>query len=116
MTVIKLTEDEIRMIQTDVKKQLILPLSQVRDLKAGDDVHFWTAKKVRFSKKPIIDKYHGKAEALIVRVAKWGDIKHDDREARLAGFNNAADMRQYIGKRYSWLKDETDMKLVRCRW
>lgn len=116
MVVIKLYEDEVSRMQADFR-QLIRLREECSALVKDETIDLYTTKKVHFSQTPMIDKHWGTYEALIIREAKWKDVKYNEREAHLGGFENAIQMRQCLEKRYgSRLQDDTEIRIIRHRW
>ena len=117
MVVIKLYEDEVdRMLNEDFR-QLIRLREECSALVKDEIIDLYTTKKVHFSQTPMIDKHCGTFEALIIREAKWKDVKNNEREAHVGGFENAIQMKQCLQKRYgSKLQEDTEIRIIRYRW
>jgi len=117
LAIIKIYEDEVNKILNENFRQLFRLREESSDLLKGEMIDLYATKKVHFSQKPIIDKHWGTYKAHIIREAKWKDVKDDEREAHLGGFENAVQMRQNLEKRYgSKLQDNTEIRIIRHRW
>jgi len=117
LVVIKLFEDEVTRMLNQNFRQLIRLFGESSNLAKGNIIDLYSTKKVHFSKEPIIDTHYGTYRVHILRDAKWKDIKNNEREAHLGGFETAAEMRQFLEKRYgSKLQDDTEIRIIRYKW
>lgn len=117
MPIVKLRDDELidhgGVMKLIDRHQVIRFAEEYSHLEKGDIVHFWSTKKLRYAKRPLLDKYFGKGTILSSRVAKWKDIKADDRIARRERFENSAEMRKSFEKRYGKkLHGHSDMRIL----
>jgi len=117
LVVVKIFEDEVTKLLSENFRQIIRLFEESSNLVKGDIMDFCSTRKVHFSKEPIVDKHYGTYCAHIIREAKWKDVKYNEREAHLAGFENTVEMRQCLEKRYgSKLQDDTEIRIIRYKW
>jgi len=106
-------EDKVR---SGEKKQTIRPFEDYRHLKVGNKVHCYSTEKREGVKRPVLKEllYVGVCTEIIAPIL-YKDFMLDDQIAKLDGFKDAEDMRQWFLKQYPDLNLYKIFRIIRWR-
>jgi hypothetical protein len=100
-------------IRSGEKRQTIRPAEQYRHLHIGDKVHCYSTKRKKGVRRPVTNELLCRGFCVEIIVKTWKRIKNDEKTAKLDGFANAEEMREWFQKKYQRLPDHKLLRIIK---